>query len=68
MLWIYDHYKYFTLTVRGWTLDVCGRQILTTKGDPHAVRVNRQSRLYSVYICFISPLSIPPFKVVKDKT
>ena len=34
----------FTLTVRGSTLvvriDICRRQILTTKVDPHAVRVD----------------------------
>ena len=35
MLWVYSHYKYLTLTVRGSTLDVRRLKI-----DPRAVRVN----------------------------
>ena len=41
MLGVYGHYKYFTLSVRGSTLDVRiwrGRQILTSKFNPHAER------------------------------
>ena len=48
-LWVHGHYKYFfILTVRGSTLvvrilrqtpDPRRRQILTTKVDPHTVRV-----------------------------
>ena len=33
----------FTLTARGSTADVCRRQILTSKVDPRAVRVNPPS-------------------------
>ena len=47
MLWVYGHYKYFTFTDGGLTLDVYRRQILTTKVDPRTVRV----RLYHL-ICF----------------
>ena len=36
-LWVYSHYKYFTVTVRGSTL----RQNLTTKVAPRAVRVKQ---------------------------
>ena len=38
MLWVYDHYKYFTLTARGSFLDV-RRQILRSEVDPRAARV-----------------------------
>ena len=39
---VYGHYKYFTLSVRGSTLesDVCKRQILTSSVDPRSARVN----------------------------
>ena len=36
MLWVYGHYKYFTLSVRGPTL----RQILTSKVGPRTEKVN----------------------------
>ena len=36
LLWVYDHYIFLTLSVRGSTLDV----ILTSKVDPRAERVN----------------------------
>ena len=40
-LWVYSHYKYFTLSVRGSTLDVrYRRQILTSKVSPRAESVN----------------------------
>ena len=40
MLWVYGHYKYFTLSVQGSTLDVRRRQILTYKVGPLAERFN----------------------------
>ena len=42
MLRVYGQYKYFTLSVRGPTLkfDVYGRQILTSKVDARAKKVN----------------------------
>ena len=44
MLWVYGHFKYFSLSVRGSTLDdricVYGRQTLTSKVDPGAERVS----------------------------
>ena len=39
MLWVYGHYTYFTLAVRGSTLDIYRRLILTSKINPRAVRV-----------------------------
>ena len=39
MLWVYGHYKYFTLTSRGSTLDVRFRcHILTFKVDPRCIK------------------------------
>ena len=43
MLWVYDHYKYFHPLARGSTSHVIyGSQILTSKVDPCAVRVELQ--------------------------
>ena len=36
--WVYSRYKYFTLSVRGLTLDV-RRQILTSKVGPRAEKI-----------------------------
>ena len=55
MFWVYDQYKYFTITVRGLTFDIFRRQILTTRVNPHAVRINpRKPDLdYSRYPVFL---------------
>ena len=45
MLWVHVHYTYFTLAVRGKTLDIYRRQILTSKFNPRAVSV-------SCYCCY----------------
>ena len=40
MLWVYDQYKYIDSYSAGSESDVYRRQILTTKVNPRAVRVN----------------------------
>ena len=60
MLWVYGHYKYFYSFSAGIDLDVrsdvCRRQVLTSKVDPHAVRINNNdvfSNLKCVRCVFI---------------
>ena len=57
MLWVYDHYQYFTLSVRGPTLDIRIRclwsQILTSIIGPRAVRAYMRIRHIQDIIAFM---------------
>ena len=56
MVWVYGHYKYFYSYSSG--IDFRRRQILTTEGDPHAVKVNPYpARLFKLNF---HPLEVVP--------